>query len=76
MALCCIMTSKEVLEAVASMPAEEWMKIQSGIAEIFAARLSTVKTSEIHETLAEAEGKFARGEGIASDEMRRRFGLR
>ena len=69
------MTAKEVLESVASMPSEEWMKIQSGIAELIAARFSAEETIDIRETLAEAELQFARGEGIASDEMRRRLGL-
>jgi hypothetical protein len=30
------MPAKEVLEAVAAMPSEEWMKIQAGIAELIA----------------------------------------
>ncbi|MDR3406594.1 MAG: hypothetical protein P4L99_29180 [Chthoniobacter sp.] len=69
------MTTKEVLETVATMPAEEWMKIQSGIAEMLATRFSTEEKSEICEALAEAEAEFARGEGISGQEMRRRFGL-
>jgi hypothetical protein len=69
------MTAKEVLENVATMPSEEWLKIQSGIAEMLAARFSTEETSEIGKALAEAEGEFARGEGISSEEIRRRFGL-
>jgi hypothetical protein len=69
------MTVKEVLENVAAMPSEEWLKIQSGIAELLAARFSAEETSEIRQSLAEAEGEFAQGEGIASAEMRRRFGL-
>ena len=69
------MTTKEVLENVAAMPSEEWLKIQSGIAEMLAARFSKEETSEIREELEEAEGEFARGEGIGIDEMRRRFGL-
>jgi len=69
------MTAKEVLENVASMPSEEWMKIQAGIAEMLVARFSAEEASEIGTALAEAEGEFARGEGIGSEEMRRRFGL-
>ncbi len=69
------MTTKQVLETVAAMPSEEWMKIQSGIAEMVAARFSAGENAEIREALAEAEGEFARGEGIGSEEMRRRFGL-
>ena len=69
------MTTKEVLETVATMPAEEWMKIQSGIAEMLATRFSAEETSEIREALTEAEVEFARGEGLSGEEMRRRFGL-
>jgi uncharacterized alpha-E superfamily protein len=69
------MTTKEVLETVAAMPSEEWMKIQSGIADLVAARFSAEENAEIREALAEAEREFARGEGIGSEEMRRRFGL-
>jgi hypothetical protein len=69
------MTAKEVLENVAGMPSEEWLKIQSGIAEMLAERFSSEEMSEIAAALAEAEGELARGEGISSKEMRRRFGL-
>ena len=75
MAACGLMTAKQVLETVAAMPSQEWMKIQSGIAEMVAARFSAEKTREIQEALAEAEGEFARSEGIGSEEMRRHFGL-
>ncbi len=69
------MTAKEVLETVATMPSEEWLKIQSGIAEMLSARFSADETFGIREALAEAEAEFARGEGIGSGKMRRRFGL-
>jgi hypothetical protein len=69
------MTAREVLENVATMPSEEWLKIQSGIAEMLAARFSADEVSEIQEALAEADAEFARGEGISSKEMRRHFGL-
>jgi hypothetical protein len=52
------------------------LKIQSGIAEMLAARFSEEeKTCGIEEALAEADGDFATGEGISIDEMRRRLGL-
>ena len=69
------MTAKEVLENVATMPSEDWLKIQSGIAELLAARFTADEASDIGKALLEAEGEFARGEGISSEEMRRRFGL-
>jgi hypothetical protein len=57
------------------MPAEDWMKIQSGIAEMLADRFSAAETSEIREALSEAEAEFARGGGLSEDQMRRHFGL-
>ena len=70
------MTAKEVLETVASMPSEDCLEIQTGIAELLAARFSGDETAGIREALTEAEAEFARGEGLSSDEMRRHFGLR
>ena len=69
------MTAKEVLEAVAAMPSEEWMRIQSGIAEMIVSRLSDEETAEIHEALTEAETQFAKGKGVGGQEVRRLFGL-
>jgi|GEM_PF-5489509 len=69
------MTSQEVIETVAAMPSEEWLKIQSGIAELVAAHFSEDETAEIYEALAEAETEFARGESLSCGEMRRHFGL-
>jgi hypothetical protein len=57
------------------MPVSEWLKIQAGIAELLAARLSAEETAEIRDALNEAEAEFARGEGVSGDEMRRHFGL-
>ncbi len=51
------------------------MKIQTGIAELLANRFSDEETSSIRAALAEAEAEFARGEGLASEELRRRLGL-
>lgn len=75
MADCRPMTAKEVLETVATMPSEDWMKIQSGIAEMLAARFTAGETAEIREALAEAEAEFTRGEGLNAEEMRRHFGV-
>ena len=69
------MTAKEVLETVATMPSEEWLKIQTGIAEMLVSRFSTDETSGIRDALDEAEAEFNRGEGMSSREMHRRFGL-
>jgi hypothetical protein len=69
------MTAKQVLETVAAMPTEDWMKIQSGIAKMLADHFSTAETSEIRQALSEAEVEFARGEGVSEDEMRRHFRL-
>jgi len=62
------MNAQEVLATVAKLPSEEWMKIQSGIAEMLAARFSEGETTEIREALAEAEAEFARGEGMNLNE--------
>lgn len=70
------MTTKEVLETVAAMPAADWMEIQSGIAEMLAARFSASEVAEVSEALAEAEAELDRGEGLTADEVRRHFGLR
>ena len=69
------MTAQEILQTVATMPCEDWMKIQSGIAEMVSARFSEGETAEIREALSEAESELARGEGFTSGEMRSHFGL-
>ena len=69
------MTADEVIETVAAMPREDWLKIQSGIAEMFAARLSAEELSEILNALAEADAEFARGEALSGAEVRRQLGL-
>ena len=75
MAMSRIMTAEEVLKTVATMPSEDWLKIQSGIADMLATRFSGEETSQIREALAEAEREFDRGEGIGIEAMRRHFGL-
>ena len=70
------MTAQEILQTVATMPCEDWMKIQTGIAEMVSARFSEGETAEIREALAEAEADMARGESFSSGDMRRHFGLR
>jgi hypothetical protein len=70
------MTAKEVLETVAGMPTADWMRIQSGIAEMLAARFSADEVDEVREALAEAGAQFARGEGLNGDDIRSHFGLR
>lgn len=69
------MRRSEVLESVAAMPREEWMKIQDGVAGMHAARLPESKTSEIRDAMNEAEAEFSRDQGISISEMRRHFGL-
>ena len=69
------MTAQEVLETVATMPQEDWMKIQCGIADLITAKLSSEEIAEIREALAEAEAEFERGEGLGSEAIRRQLGL-
>jgi hypothetical protein len=70
-----VMNAQEVLATVADMPSEEWMKIQTGIAEMLAARFSSEETSVIREALTEAEAEFARGDVLREGDVRRHFGL-
>jgi hypothetical protein len=70
------MTAQEVLQTVATMPQEDWMKIQCGIAELITAKFSSEEVSEIREALTGAEAEFARGEGLSSEEIRKQLGLR
>jgi len=70
-----VMNAQDVLATVATMPSEEWMKIQTGIAEMLAARFSGEETSVIREALAEAEAEFARGDALRESDVRRHFGL-
>ncbi len=69
------MTAQEVLETVAAMPREDWIKIQRGIAEMITAKFASEEITEIQEALAEAEAEFERGEGQSSEEIRRQLGL-
>ena len=57
------------------MPSEDWLKIQAGIAEMFAAHFSKDEVSEIRDALAEADAEFARGESLTGAEVRQRLGL-
>ena len=69
------MTAQEVLDTVATMPREDWMKIQSGIADLITGKFSPEEIAEIREALAESEAEFNRGEGLSSEAMRRQLGL-
>ena len=69
------MTTQEVIETVATMPQEEWMKIQCGIADLITARFSSEEVADIRKALAEAEAEFERGEGLSSEMMRKQLGL-
>ena len=70
------MTAQEVIETVATMPREDWMKIQCGIAELITGKFSSEEVSEIREALAEAEAEFASGESLSGEEIRKQLGLR
>ena len=56
------MDAQEILATVAAMPSEDWMKIQTGIAEMLAARFPGEETSSIREAHSEAEGQSACGD--------------
>jgi hypothetical protein len=65
-----LITPQEVIETVAAMPQEDWMKIQCGIADLITARLSSEEIVEIRVALAEAEAEFERGEGMSSETIK------
>lgn len=69
------MTAAEVIKTVATMPREDCLKIQAGIAEIFVSRFSADEVAGIREALAEADAEFARGETLTGPEVRRSLGL-
>ena len=69
------MSVEEVLARVAELPRDEWGKIQAGIADLMIAELSQAEVGEVGEALAEAEAELQRGEGISSEEARKRLGL-
>ena len=68
-------TAAEVIETVATMPREDCLKIQEGIAEIFVSRFSPTEVADIRDALAEADAEFARGEGHTGAEVRSKLGL-
>ncbi len=69
------MTAAEVIETVAAMPREDCLKIQAGIAEIFASRFSPEEVADIRDALTEADAEFERGEGLTSAEVHAKLGL-
>lgn len=70
------MTAEQVLDELATMPQEEWVKVQAGIADMLAARFSSTEVAEIQGALAEAEAEINRGESLSGEAMRQHFGLR
>lgn len=69
------MTAAEVIETVATMPREDCLKIQAGIAELFVSRFSLTEATDIRDALAEADAEFARGESLTVAEVRSKLGL-
>jgi hypothetical protein len=69
------MTAQEVIKAVAALPEEDWMKIQSGIADLITARFSSGEIAQIREALTESEAEYERGEGLSGKEVRKQLGL-
>lgn len=69
------MTAQEVINTVAAMPREDWMKIQSGIADLMVADFSPEEVSEIQAALEESEAEIARGEILTSEQVRKQLGL-
>jgi len=57
------------------MPSADWLKIQTGLAELVASQFSGDEVSEIRAALAEADAEFEQGEAISGAEVRRQLGL-
>lgn len=69
------MTAQEILDQVAALPREDWVKIQTGIAELLIGQLDQNEISGIRNALQEAEAEYGRGEGMDSKTLRRHLGL-
>jgi hypothetical protein len=69
------MTAEQALGTAAAMPAEDWLKIRSGIAGLLAANFSGGERTEIESALAQAQAEFSRGEAIGIQDLRRYCGL-
>ena len=69
------MTAQEVIETVAALPREDWVKIQNGIADMMVAEFSPEEVAEIRSALDEAEAELERGEGLTIEQARKRLGL-
>jgi uncharacterized membrane protein len=70
------MSAGEILEKIREMPLEDWLRIQSGIAEFLASSLSQEERAQIAEALQQADEDFAHARVNSSSDLRRRFGLR
>ena len=70
------MSAGEILEKIREMPLEDWLRIQSGIAELLASSLSQGEREQIAEALQQADEDFAHARVSISDDLRRHFGLR
>ena len=69
------MTAQELLNQVAAMPREDWVKIQTGIAELLVGQLDQNEIFEIRNALQEAESEYGRDEGMDGKTLRQRLGL-
>jgi hypothetical protein len=69
------MTAQQVLDVVANMQREDWMKIQCGIADMMAADFSPEEVAEIKTALDESDAEIARGEVLTSEQLRKQLGL-
>jgi hypothetical protein len=69
------MTVEKVIENVAAMPNQDWLKIQAGLADMIATRCSERDLSEIRSALSEADSEFQNGEGLTSTQMRAKLGI-
>ncbi len=69
------MTAQEVLEIVAKMTYEDWVRINQGIADMIVAQFSPEEIAEIDAALKESEAEIERGEVFTAEQVKKRLGL-
>ena len=69
------MSTQEILETIKKLPVEDWIRIQSGLAEMLSSEFSEEEVADVAEALREADQDFTQGRVASSAEMRHHFGL-
>lgn len=69
------MSAREILDNIKKLPPEDWLRIQSEVAEMLASVLSDEEKTEASLALRESEGDYAARRVATSAEVREHFGL-